>query len=205
MIILIVIGKGLLIGFLMALPVGPSGAISARRAITNGPLAGIVSGLGASVADAIYLWILVLEESWILPHLNVQWMRALGGVFVAYTGTRVLVATGPSKVTLELRYRGHLRNFATSFVLSLINPSILASFAVLLVVFGLTELIRVTQVATLLVISVFCGSCLLWLVLARTLSSKRLSGVFRPLIGVSFVVMGAAIIYSAVDNLFSGL
>src|SRR5262245_28318308 len=115
MIILSVIVKGLAIGILMAIPVGPSGAMSARRAITNGPMAGFISGLGASAADAVYLWILVLGESWILPHLNVHWMRALGGAFVAYTGARVLAASHLPAVKLRLQDRGKLRIFGSSF------------------------------------------------------------------------------------------
>jgi threonine/homoserine/homoserine lactone efflux protein len=204
MVILSVIVKGLAIGILMAIPVGPSGAISARRAITNGPMAGFISGLGASAADAVYLWILVLGESWILPHLNIHWMRALGGAFVAYTGARVLAASHLPAVTLGLQDRGKLRILASSFVLSVINPSILASFAVMLVVFGLTEMIRVNHLAIVLVISVCSGSAMLWFVLARALASKKLSGVFRSVIGASFVVMGAVIIYSAVDKLIAG-
>ena len=46
--------KGLVIGFSIAAPVGPIGVLCIRRTIAQGRTAGIISGLGAATADAIY-------------------------------------------------------------------------------------------------------------------------------------------------------
>jgi len=46
--------KGALIGFAIAAPVGPIGILCIRRTLSDGRLAGFVSGLGAAGADAIY-------------------------------------------------------------------------------------------------------------------------------------------------------
>ena len=43
-------GTGIIIGFLIAVPVGPVGVLCAHRTITRGALAGFASGLGAAVA-----------------------------------------------------------------------------------------------------------------------------------------------------------
>jgi threonine/homoserine/homoserine lactone efflux protein len=46
--------KGLLIGFSIAAPVGPIGVLCIRRTLADGRLAGLLSGLGAASADALY-------------------------------------------------------------------------------------------------------------------------------------------------------
>ena len=46
--------RGLVIGFSSAAPVGPIGVLCIRRTLANGRAAGLVSGLGAATADAIY-------------------------------------------------------------------------------------------------------------------------------------------------------
>src|SRR5258707_9205082 len=52
--LLVFLLKGLLVGVLIALPVGPVGILCIRRTIFHGPLAGFVSGLGAATADAVF-------------------------------------------------------------------------------------------------------------------------------------------------------
>ena len=51
--------KGLVIGFSIAAPVGPIGVLCIRRTLAEGRLSGLLSGLGAATADAVYdcrLW-----------------------------------------------------------------------------------------------------------------------------------------------------
>jgi len=44
----------MIIGISIAAPVGPIGLLCVRRTLTQGRAAGIISGLGAATADAIY-------------------------------------------------------------------------------------------------------------------------------------------------------
>ena len=46
--------KGIFIGLLIAIPVGPVGILCVHRVIAKGRLAGLFSGLGAAVADGLY-------------------------------------------------------------------------------------------------------------------------------------------------------
>src|ERR671936_2807984 len=46
--------RGLVVGFSIAAPVGPIGALCIRRTIAHGRLIGFASGLGAASADAAY-------------------------------------------------------------------------------------------------------------------------------------------------------
>ncbi|HLW74994.1 MAG TPA: LysE family transporter, partial [Gammaproteobacteria bacterium] len=46
--------RGLVIGFAIAAPVGPIGMLVIRRTLSDGRLLGLLTGLGAAVADALY-------------------------------------------------------------------------------------------------------------------------------------------------------
>ena len=46
--------KGIVVGVVIAVPVGPVGVLCVHRSILEGKLAGFVSGLGAATADAIF-------------------------------------------------------------------------------------------------------------------------------------------------------
>jgi threonine/homoserine/homoserine lactone efflux protein len=46
--------RGLIIGLSIAAPVGPIGVLCIRRTLADGHTAGLVSGLGAATADAVY-------------------------------------------------------------------------------------------------------------------------------------------------------
>jgi threonine/homoserine/homoserine lactone efflux protein len=46
--------KGVLIGFSIAAPVGPIGVLCIRRTLADGRNSGLISGLGAATADAVY-------------------------------------------------------------------------------------------------------------------------------------------------------
>jgi threonine/homoserine/homoserine lactone efflux protein len=47
------LGRGLILGFSIAAPVGPIGVLCIRRTLTEGIASGFLSGLGAATADAI--------------------------------------------------------------------------------------------------------------------------------------------------------
>lgn len=49
-----VIFQGLVLGFSIAAPVGPVGVLCIRRSMARGFRSGLVSGLGAASADAVY-------------------------------------------------------------------------------------------------------------------------------------------------------
>ena len=65
--------QGLLIGVAVAAPVGPIGLLCIQRTLNDGRVAGLVSGLGAATADAVYGCIaafgLVLVSSFLIEHL----------------------------------------------------------------------------------------------------------------------------------------
>ena len=46
--------EGAIIGFMIAVPIGPAAALCIRRSITVGAMAGYMTGIGAALGDAVF-------------------------------------------------------------------------------------------------------------------------------------------------------
>ena len=165
---------GLVIGFSIAAPVGPIGVLCIRRTLAEGRLHGLVSGLGAATADAIYGAIAGFGLTFISDLLVKQqlWLRLFGGVFLCFLGIRTLLAKPSEKPSTEKR-TGLLGAYGSTFFLILTNPVTILSFAAVFAGLGLGSTIVDYGSAGLLVFSVFAGSALWWLVLSGSVSLLR--------------------------------
>jgi threonine/homoserine/homoserine lactone efflux protein len=166
--------SGLVIGFSIAAPVGPIGVLCIRRTLAGGRLHGLVSGLGAATADAMYGCVAAFGLTFISDMLIRQqlWLRLFGGVFLCLLGTKTLLAKPSEKTPPEKRI-GLLGAYGSTFFLTLTNPMTILSFAAIFAGIGLGSAVANYGSAALLVASVFAGSTLWWLVLSGTV------GLFR--------------------------
>ena len=166
--------SGLIIGFSIAAPIGPIGVLCIRRTLAEGGLNGLVSGLGAATADAIYGCIAAFGLTFIADTLVKQqaWLHLLGGAFLIFLGVRTLLAKPTEKSSIGKR-RGLMHAYGSTFFLTLMNPVTILSFVVIFAGIGLGSAFADYSSATLLVFSVFTGSALWWLILSGTVSLLR--------------------------------
>ena len=166
--------KGLLIGFSIAAPVGPIGILCIRRTLAEGRLSGLVTGLGAATADAIYGSIagfgITLISAFLLQQQ--QWIRLIGGAFLCYLGIKTFFAR-PAESTSSLRPGNLLGNYVSTFFLTLTNPLTILSFAAIFAGLGLGMAAGDLTAAGFLVAGVFTGSALWWLLLSGGASLAR--------------------------------
>src|SRR5580765_3795780 len=78
--------SGVVIGFSIAAPVGPIGVLCIRRSLAEGQRAGLVTGLGAASADAVYGSVAAFGLTAVSGFLVAQqfWLGILGGLFLCY-------------------------------------------------------------------------------------------------------------------------
>jgi threonine/homoserine/homoserine lactone efflux protein len=166
--------KGVAIGFSIAAPVGPIGALCIRRTLSDGRAAGLATGLGAATADACYGAVAGFGLAVVAAALTEQqiWLRLLGGLFLLYLGARTFLAR-PSATAAPARGRDLLTTYATTFALTLTNPLTILSFAGVFAGLGLGAVANGYGAAAPLVAGVFCGSALWWLLLTGGLSLAR--------------------------------
>jgi threonine/homoserine/homoserine lactone efflux protein len=159
--------RGLAIGFSIAAPVGPIGVLCIRRTLAEGRASGLVSGLGAATADAIYGCIAGFGLTFISTFLVSQqaWLRLIGGVFLCYLGLKTLLAKPAEQAVLDKR-NGLVAAYASTFFLTLTNPMTIISFAAIFAGLGLASASGDYVSAGVLVLGVFIGSALWWLILS---------------------------------------
>jgi threonine/homoserine/homoserine lactone efflux protein len=166
--------RGLAVGFSIAAPVGPIGVLCIRRTITEGRSAGLVSGLGAATADAFYGSIagfgLTLVSDWLVGQQS--WLRLAGGAFLLYLGIRTFLSR-PAEQAAPSQRSGLAGAYTTTFFLTLTNPLTILSFAAVFAGLGLATVAGDYLAATSLVVGVFTGSALWWLLLSGGVSMLR--------------------------------
>jgi threonine/homoserine/homoserine lactone efflux protein len=189
--------RGLIIGFSIAAPVGPIGFLCIRRTLTEGRISGLISGLGAATADALYGSIAAFGLTFISNILISQqeWIRLIGGVFLCFLGLKIFLSS-PAKEAVHVKGHGLVGAYVFTFFLTLTNPMTILSFAAIFAGLGVGSERANYLFAGTLVLGVFIGSALWWLILSNGVSligkkieSRRLRWVNR-ISGIIITVFG---------------
>ncbi len=166
--------KGLILGFSIAAPVGPIGILCIRRTLTEGMVIGLISGLGAATADAVYGSIAAFSLTVVSDFLiNLgHYIQALGSLFLLYLGWKTLRAV-PSTNSETNAGKNILRSYASTFLLTITNPMTILSFTAVFAGLGVGAAQRNHRSTLFMVVGVFTGSMLWWLLLSGGISSLR--------------------------------
>ncbi|HAL55697.1 MAG TPA: lysine transporter LysE [Bacteroidetes bacterium] len=165
--------EGIVIGFSLALPVGPIGILCIRKTLAEGHVPGFIIGLGAASADAIYGCIAAFGLSVVSNLLLSQqiWFRLIGGVFLCYLGIKTFIAR-PANQSVPINGRGLLASYVSTFLLTLTNPISILAFIGIFAALGLGNGLDLSSAWTL-VLGVFLGSVLWFLTLSTSVTLFR--------------------------------
>jgi threonine/homoserine/homoserine lactone efflux protein len=161
--------RGVVLGLAIAAPVGPIGLLCIRRTLADGRRIGFVSGLGAATADGLYGAVAAFGLSAVTSALVAAQtpLRLVGGLFLVYLGVRTF-RSRPAERAADAPATGNLAGaYASTFLLTITNPMTILSFAAIFAGAGLGAATGGTS-AALLVLGVFLGSALWWLLLSST-------------------------------------
>jgi threonine/homoserine/homoserine lactone efflux protein len=195
--------RGLFIGFAIAAPVGPIGLLCIQRTLNDGLPNGLISGLGAATADALYGCVaafgLTLVSSFLVSQSN--WLRLLGGLFLCYLGVRIWFSR-PATQAAQGQRGNLLSAYLSTLVLTITNPITILYYVGIFVGLGLAKDGADFRSAVILVIGVFIGSAAWWLTLSggvallRNRITPALLGWVNRLSGVAICVFGLALLAS---------
>jgi len=162
--------KGMIIGFSIAIPVGPIGLLCIRRTLARGRLSGLSSGLGAATADGIYGSVAAFGLTFISHFLVSHQMTLglIGGAFLCYLGVRIFVSVPQEKK--PTREDGLLADYVSTLFLTLTNPVTILTFAAIFAASGVGSAPGRYYLPALLVLGVFSGSAIWWFVLSGLVS-----------------------------------
>ena len=188
---LVLVSSGVIIGLVVAAPIGPVNLICIRRTLAYGPLNGFFSGLGAALGDGIFAVVTAfgltaisqLIEGYSTP------LRLIGGLMLLGFGVHIFnsdVSLLGDAVGTPNRDNGSsslVRTIASTFALTITNPATLFGFAALFTGLGSLTGGQATFLdATLTVLGVIGGSTLWWFALTAIVSILHRhvdSGVMR--------------------------
>lgn len=162
--------KGVIVGFLIAAPVGPINVLCIRRTIVQGRIVGLVSGLGAAAADTFFGIIAAFGVAFVQKILLAErfWLSLAGAAVLAVIGLRILNAEPPRPAQTP-DPPDLLHDFTSTFFLTLTNPVTILSFLAAFSAFGVGyedgDTIDVGEF--LLVAGVFVGAAAWWLLLTE--------------------------------------
>lgn len=202
--IFIYILKGVIIGIVASAPMGPVGILCIRRTVKKGRIYGIMTGAGAALSDLLYALLTGYGLILIAPLTEPKtlfWMKLIGSIMLAAFGI-YMYRTGPRvKEHPESKTKGSLlRNFVTSFFITLCNPAIIVLFLALFnMLMPLTGTEDIVQKATVYA-SIVGGAMLWWLGLTYVINKMSNNfgdkGVQRLNRTVGILVLFFAVVYA---------
>ena len=196
--------KGLIIGFAMAVPIGPVGVMCIRKTLAEGHSRGLIVGLGAATVDALYSSIAAFGLTFVSDAIASQhfWVRLVGGGLLLFLGIRTFRAKRKDN-TIPFEGKGLLGSYISAFLLALTNPVTIFAFVAVFAAFGLGHKLSIIS-ASILVLGVVIGSCLWFLILgvvARFFRKKLKSGGLtwvNRIAGVLLILSGIAAFVSMI-------
>jgi threonine/homoserine/homoserine lactone efflux protein len=132
--------RGIGAGLVISAPVGPVNVLCISRTLAKGRKAGLISGLGAAVADTIYGAIAGFSIHYVIGFLIREefWIRLFGGTLLIVIGVRYY-RRKPLRMKEIAQDQSARSDFATAFLLNLTNPTTVLSFMAVLTAFGLRQ------------------------------------------------------------------
>jgi threonine/homoserine/homoserine lactone efflux protein len=196
--------KGLIIGFAMAVPIGPIGILCIRKTLAEGHSRGLIIGLGAATADAFYAGLAAFGLTFVSGVISSQhvWLSLVGGGILVFLGIRTFRAKRKDSI-IPFDTKGLLGSYVSAFVIALTNPLTIFAFVAAFAAFGLGHVLTIIS-ASILVLGVFAGACLWFVTLSfvatrfrKQLNSGGLRWVNR-ISGVLIMVSAVAVFVSLI-------
>lgn len=205
--------KGFVLGFSVAVPVGPIGVMCVQRALRYGRNSGFATGMGAAAADGMYGLVAGMGLASVTSFFETSqgWIQLIGGCVLMLVGARMVntliqLPRDPGTLAPPAAKKKR-RLFAESFILTLTNPMTLLGFLAVFAGIGLPSNSTPWEVG-FIVIGVVAGSAAWWLFLSGLAAHYRerlppqLLDRFNRGAGYLIVVFGMAALYKGLRSVF---
>jgi len=214
---LVLISTGVIIGLIVAAPIGPVNLICIRRTILFGPLNGFVSGLGAACGDGLFAIVtgygLTAISQWIEGYATP--LKLAGGLMLLGFGLHIfnadvsLLRDAESPAARDNGSSSLPHAIASTFALTIANPATLFGFAALFAGLGGIAGARPSFFDTsLMVMGIIGGSTVWWFALTTIVGIFHRhidTGVMRAInhiFGILVTVFGVIVLGDVAVTVF---
>lgn len=195
--------KGILIGLLASIPLGPIGVMCIQRTLSRNHRSGFVSGLGAACADTLFATLALFSLAFVLSFIenNILLVKAIGGICVIIVGVKIFLSNPVVQIRKNRAGKTNLwQDFISMFLITLANPPFILIFVALFAAFGITHEGLGNEGGVLMLAGVLGGASLWWFSLTFVVDLVRRR--FRPrhllwinrISGAVIVALGASAI-----------
>lgn len=126
--------KGIAVGLLASIPLGPIGVLCIQRTINKGRLSGFFSGMGAAFADTVFATIAGFSLTFIMDFIE-EWKTEFqigGGILILLLGLKIFMTNPISQMRKTRRQKNRLfEDFFSVFLLTVSNPMAIFLFVAL--------------------------------------------------------------------------
>ena len=196
--------KGILIGIIFGIPVGVVGILTIKRSITYGAVAGLLSGIGCSIADLFYSCISIfsftLISNFLLQYQNI--INFVGSILVIVMG--IGIVNKKQETTYKKADVSKIISFFTSsFFIAITNPATILSFFIAFSIFDIGTILNKVQ-GIALALGIFCGTCIWWfiIVMFTQIFRKYITTVWLKyinyILGILIILLGIVVMIQTI-------
>ena len=193
---------GVVVGFLVAAPVGPVAVLCIQRTLLDGRLTGYATGLGATLADTVFGALAVLSVGAVEAFLteNRMVIQGLGGAILVVLGShamwksRTLLSHTTVACAPATGGETPVHAFATAFAVTLFNPITFIAFISLFAAIHVLDAIDGLIDSWVVISGILVGALAWWLTLA-TISARMRSSFTGK--GLAWLNAGSGLIILA--------
>lgn len=160
--------KGLIVGFLASIPLGPVGVLCIQRTINKGRYSGLISGMGAATVDMFFALVAALGLTYIINFIEEKqfFIQLIGGGILILLGTKIFNTNPIKQIRKHRRKKIKLiEDYFSVLFLTLSNPLAIFLFVAAFAGIGIVTSNDSSLKSSLIISGVFLGAMLWWSIL----------------------------------------
>lgn len=174
--ILALIAKGMLIGLLVSIPLGPIGVLVVQRTVNKSRVAGLLSGMGAALSDTLYAIIAGFSLTYIVDFIREYELvfQSVGALVVLALGIHIFLKDPVSDLQRNrLRGNTHLKDIISTFLVTFSNPLSVFVFLAIFTSSGVVMNMDQPYHSFFMILGIFTGALIWWFSLSGIVSLFR--------------------------------